>query len=271
MIQQRRRALVTGASAGIGEAFARLLAEEGFDLILTARRGERLAALATALRAARGVAVEWIAGDLARPDGARLLLDEIAGRNLTVDVLINNAGLGLARRYDETPWPDQRGALQVMVLAPAELCHALLPGMMARRWGRIVNVASLAAFAPVFPGSSLYPAAKAFVVRMSESLAVEAEGSGVHVLASCPGFTRTEFHDVAKMRMVVDRIPPGQWQSAAAVARESFDAVMAGRGPILITGRSNRVLAAVLRWAPASLVRAIVRRHPLSRRAAEAG
>ncbi|PWR19037.1 SDR family NAD(P)-dependent oxidoreductase [Zavarzinia compransoris] len=262
-----RTALVTGASAGLGVAFARALAARGFDLVLTARREDRLAALAEVLRRDHGIAVAVIAADLADPAAPDALVRALAERGLAIDVLVNNAGYGIAETYARTPWEAQRDFLQVLVTAVAELTHRLLPGMLERGYGRIVNVASLAAFAPAVPGATLYAAAKAFVLRFSEFLAAEVEGRGVHVLATCPGFTRTEFHAAADMTQATDTIPGWQWQAAEAVAEEAVAAVMAGRGPVLVNGTVNRFAAGLLKYLPGGLVRRIAARHPLAKRA----
>lgn len=263
-----RTALVTGASAGLGTAFARTLAARGFDLILTARQLDRLEAVATEIRAAHGVSVAVIAADLADPAAPARLVDAIAAKGLVVDMLVNNAGYGIPAAFENTAWEDQRDLIQVLVTSLAELTHRLLPAMLARRWGRIINVGSLAVFAPAVPGSTLYAGTKAFVVRFSEFLAAEVAGRGVHVLATCPGFTRTEFHGRAGMDAVTSAIPGWQWQSAEAVAEEAVAAVMAGRRVVLVNGTINRLTAAVLKFLPGFVVKRIAARHPLARRAA---
>lgn len=262
-----RTALVTGASAGLGLAFAEVLAARGFNLILSARRLDRLEAAATALRMSRRVKVTVIPADLADPEAPGELVAAIAARGLTVDMLVNNAGYGIPATFEDSAWEAQRDQMQVLMNAPAELVHRLLPGMLERGWGRIINVASLAAFAPAVPGATLYAGAKSFVVRFSEFLAAEVAGRGVNVLATCPGFTRTDFHETAAMSTVARAIPDWQWQSADAVAREAVDAVMDGRGPVLVNGFINRVGAFLLKYLPAWLIRVIAARHPLGRRA----
>ena len=248
-----RRALVTGASSGIGLAFARVLAERGYDLILTARRLDRLQAIAEELaqRHAIRVAVESV--DLAAPDAVARLVAAIEARALTVDVLVNNAGFGVPGSYVSTTWADQQRFLQVLVVALAELAHRLLPGMIERRWGRIINVASLAGLLPGVAGHTLYAASKAFVITFSESLALEAGPHGVHVSACCPGFTLTEFHDVTGTRDKVNRLPGFMWSDADEVARASYDAVMAGV-PVFVPGRVNRTIATLARVLPNRLV-----------------
>ena len=252
-------ALVTGASSGIGEAFAEVFAAEGFDLVITARREDRLTAVADRLRRQHAIRVEVIVADLSGPDAPARLCDELTRRGLIVDVLVNNAGYGVPGTFAASSWARQGALLQVMVVAPAELTHRLLPGMVDRGYGRIVNVASLAAFVLAPAGHTLYAACKAFIVKFSESLSSEVARSGVHVTALCPGFTRSEFHDVTGTRAVVRELPSWLWMDAAHVAREGFDAVMAGT-PVHVTGRVNRAIATLARYVPRPLIVALGRR-----------
>jgi uncharacterized protein len=255
-----RTALVTGASSGIGEAFARVCARHGHDVILAARRQERLEVLAAELTRMHGVRAWPLAADLARPEGRETLVSEIAARGLAVDLLINNAGYGVPGAYARTTWAQQRDFLQVMVMAVCELTHWLLPGMLDRRWGRIVNVASLAGLLPGVAGHTLYAASKAFVIRFSESLALEGRANGVHVTASCPGFTLTEFHDVTGTRQQVAQMPSFMWLQADDVAQRSYDAVMAGV-PVFVPGRVNQTLATLARVMPRRLVWSLMQRN----------
>jgi uncharacterized protein len=255
-----RRALVTGASSGIGLAFARVLAERGHDLILTARRQDRLETLALELRARHGTDAVVIAADLADPQAPRVLVESIAEKSLQVDILINNAGYGVPGSYASTAWADQQRFLQVLVVAVAELTHRLLPGMIDRRWGRIINVASLAGMLPGVAGHTLYAAAKAFVISFSESLALETARHGLHVTASCPGFTYSEFHDLTGTRAQVSRMPKLMWLDADLVARASVDAVTAGV-PVFVPGRVNATLATLGRLLPRSVVWGLMKRN----------
>ena len=254
-----RTVLITGASSGIGEAFAHVFAEEGFDLVLTARRADRLSKVAESIREAHGRRVEIVAADLADPAAAASLCQQIAGRRLTIDVLVNNAGYRVPGAYVASPWECHEAMLQVMVVALAELTHRLLPGMIERGYGRIINVASLAALVPAPAGHTLYAASKALVVKFSEALAGEVRRHGVHVTALCPGFTRSEFHDVTGTRASVSRLPSWLWMDAAQVAREGFDAAMAGES-VRVTGRVNRTIAVGARCLPGWLVRSVGRR-----------
>lgn len=258
--QQRRCALITGASSGIGLAFAHVLAAEGYDLILTARREDRLAQLSADLHARYAVEATPMAVDLAATDAVARLKEDIERQSRQVDVLVNNAGYGVPGAYASTTWEAQRDFLQVLVVAVAELTHRLLPGMIERRWGRIINVASVAGLMPGVAGHTLYAASKAFVIKFSESLALETLRHGVHVTASCPGFTLTEFHDVTGTRAQVNTMPKYMWLDANHVARESYDAVMRGR-PVYVPGRLYRTLVGVSRLVPQSVVLGLMQRN----------
>lgn len=256
---ERRTALITGASSGIGEAFADVFAAEGFDLVITARREDRLRALAARLERRHGGRVHVIVADLAERDAPGRLCSELAGRGLTIDVLVNNAGYGIPGAYLASEWARHAALLQVMVIALAELTHRLLPAMIERGYGRVINVASLAALVPAPAGHTLYAACKAFVVKFSESLANEVRRSGVHVTALCPGFTLSEFHDVTGTRDTVRQLPSWLWMDAPTVARQGFDAVMAGT-PVHVTGRVNGAIALLARYLPQRLLVAVGRR-----------
>lgn len=247
---ERRLALITGASAGIGAAFARRLASQGYDVALTARRADRLEALAEELRERFAVAALTVAADLAQPDAPAEILDRLAGQGRHVDMLVNNAGYGLPGGYEKSRWADQAAFIQLMTTAPAELAHRVLPGMVARRFGRILNVASLAGIIPGSPGHTLYGASKAFMIRMSQSLNLEVRGQGVHVTALCPGLTYSEFHDVNGTREQVSGATPGWlWQDAETVAAAGCAAVEANRA-VVVTGAPNKAIAALCKLAP---------------------
>ena len=253
---QGRRALVTGASAGIGRAFAEVLAARGYALVLTARRRDRLEAVADALRAPYGVPVDVLVEDLSDPAAPARLAEALHARGLAIDLLVNNAGYGVPGRYEKPAWQAHRDFLQVMVTSVCELTWRLLPGMVERQWGRIINVASLAALLPAPAGHTLYGASKAFLVKFSEALAAEGAGRGIQATAVCPGFTLSEFHDVTGTRTEVSRMPKFLWMDAPAVAREGYDAVMAGRA-VYVTGRVNRSIAWLVRVLPQALVRRV--------------
>jgi short-subunit dehydrogenase len=255
----RRTVLITGASSGIGEAFAHVFASRGFDLVLTARREDRLRALAARLEREHGCAVHVIQGDLSRRDAPAAVCAGIAARGLVIDALVNNAGYGVPGSFRSSPWERHEAMLHVMVMAVAELTHALLPGMIDRGYGRIINVASLAGLAPAPAGHTLYAAVKALMIKFSESLSQEVERHGVHVTALCPGFTLSEFHDVTGTRSTVSSLPSWLWMDAGTVARQGVDAVMAGRR-IYVNGRVNRTIAGLVKYMPQCVVDAVGRR-----------
>lgn len=246
----RRLCLVTGASAGIGAALARVAAARGYDLILTARRAERLGALAEEIRSRHGADVQAIAADLADPAAPERIISEIAARGRPVSALVNNAGFGLTGRYLSRSWAEQAGSIQVMLTAVCDLTYRVLPGMTGQRFGRILNVASVAGLIPASPGQTLYTPIKAFVVRFSESLHLETAGTGVHVTALCPGLTTTEFHDVNGTRAKVERrAPRWMWMTAEEVAEAGWRAVETNL-PVWIPGWPNQAIAALARLLP---------------------
>jgi hypothetical protein len=245
----RRLCLVTGASAGIGEAFARLYARQGHDLVLTARRTLRLERLAQELRELYDTDVQVVTANLAEPGAVDRILAAIEARGREVDVLINNAGYGLPAAYAETTWSDQQAFLQVLLTSVCEMTHKLLPGMLSRGYGRIVNVASLAGLIPGMPGATLYGPTKAFLVRFSQALHMETLGTGVHVTALCPGFTYSEFHDVNGAREGASKIPKFMWLDADTVAELGYKAVEAGRA-VRVTGAPNKLVAAICKIVP---------------------
>lgn len=252
------RALVTGASSGIGAAIARGYARRGMPLILTARRADRLESLASELRAL--VPVEVHPCDLADPGAPLWLVEEIARRGLTVRILVNNAGYGLAGRYLAHDWSAHAASLQLMVGAVSELTWRLLPQIRSQGNGRILNVASVAALIPGADGQTLYAPVKAFMVRFSESLALENADRGVHVTALCPGFTRSEFHDVLGSRQMMNRLPQWIWLSADEVAQAGIDAVERGR-VLAVPGWRYLLVCLAARLLPHALLMGWMRRN----------
>ena len=241
----KRAILITGASAGIGAALARVYAEKGWDLILTARREAALTVLAAEISARYGVASTVITADLAEPEAPARLVEAIAARGLVVDGLINNAGFSRTTGFLATDPAQHAAMVQVMLSAPVALSRLLLPGMVARGFGRIINVASLAGQMPATGGDTLYGPIKSFLIKASQGLWLETRGTGVHVTALCPGYTLTEFHDVNGSReQVSSAYPPWMWQTAEHVARVAYDASEADR-PRVTPGAMNNVLAAL--------------------------
>lgn len=256
-------ALITGASSGLGVEFARLLAADGARLVLVARSVDKLHALAAELRGGHGVDVHVMGCDLSLPGAARQVCDEVAAAGLDVDVLVNNAGFGKLARFDEMPLDVATAMLELNVVALTELTRLCLPGMIARRRGRVLNVSSLASFQPG-PNAAVYYASKAYVRFFSEALSEELRGTGVTVTALCPGPTRTGFGDHSEMggiflfRFAVDAPP---------VARAGYRAMRAGR-TTLITGLGNKLLALNSKIFPGWIVRKVVQwMQPLPPRA----
>ncbi|MCE7951976.1 MAG: SDR family oxidoreductase [Xanthomonadales bacterium PRO7] len=244
-----RFALVTGASAGIGAAFARELAARGASLVLTARRAERLESLAAELREKHGTRCECIAADLADPAGVEKLCVEIVHRGIAIDILVNNAGYGVSGNFLAPSWQTHADFFRVLMIVPCELTYKLLPGMQQRGYGRILNIASLAGHVPGSAGHTLYGASKAFLIKFSQSLALENTSTGVNVCAVCPGFTYSEFHDVTGTRGIVSKMPKWMWMGADEVARIGVDA--AERGEIVyVTGRLNRAIKSLFKLLP---------------------
>jgi short-subunit dehydrogenase len=243
----RPLALVTGASRGIGAALARELARHGYDLVLAARSVEPMQALADELRGA-GAAATVIEADLAQPGAAARLSNDLARSGLTIDVLVNNAGLGAAGRFDRID-PVRLGEIvQVNIVALTELTRLLLPGMIARGRGRIMLVASVAAFQPG-PRMAAYFASKAYVLSLGEALAYELRGTGVGVTVLCPGATATDFFTVAGAGHSVMAQRLRRMMPAATVARLGCRALAGGRR-VVIAGVMNRLLALAGRYAP---------------------
>ena len=246
-----RCALVTGASAGIGASFARLLAAEGYELILVARREDRLRELAEELREAHAHRCEIITADLTDPSAPLDIMARAEALGMNVDVLINNAGLSGKGKFAETAWKELADEIQLMVTAVTELAHRAAMGMKQRGWGRIVNLSSVAAFAP--PGASLlYTGIKSYVLNMSQALDMELKPHGVFVTALCPGFTRSEFHDVMGTRDTMNKFPEFIWQDADEVAAAGYAAVMKGR-PVCVPGLVNKLMVSSVRPLPETL------------------
>ena len=254
--QARKLALVTGASGGIGYELAVILARDGHDLVLVARRADKLAALAERLELDHGVRVRVIAKDLARPEAAAEIHEMLAAEGLAVDVLINNAGIGLLGKFAETGIESDVEMLRLNVESPTLLTRLLLPSMLERGSGRILNVASTAGLQPG-PLMAVYYATKAYLLSLSEALANEVAGTGVTVTALCPGPTETSFSSHAGSEQ--SRLFKGPTMDARTVAEAGYAALMAGK-PVVIPGVRNRLLAFGVRLAPRRVVTQISRR-----------
>jgi short-subunit dehydrogenase len=249
MTSPRLLSLITGASSGIGAEFARQLAALGHDLVLTARRGERMEALAAELRERHGAQITVLPRDLADPGTPHWLADTLQQRGLQVDWLINNAGYGVPGTFEANDWTAHADSLQVLLTAPTELAWRLLPGMRQRGHGRIINVASLAGHVPGPAGHTLYAATKAYLIKFSQSLALENHARGVNVCALCPGFTWSEFHDVTGTRDKMNKLPGFMWLSAQDVVCQGIAAVERGDA-VYIPGKVNRFIKAIIQLMP---------------------
>ena len=241
----QNRTLITGASAGLGSEFARQLAAAGNDLILVARREDRLRALADELAETHGVSVDIMQADLSDPATPAALFEEIQQRGLHIDYLINNAGSSGPDLLDDRPWEDNRQYLELMITSVAGMCHHFIPPMREKGFGRVLNVASVAGLLNL-TGDYSYGPTKAYLVSMSEGMSTALAGTGVNVMALCPGFTHTEFHASEKLTNMKKSTPDFIWYDADVVIREGLAALEKGRS-LYISGRLYRYLVPVLR------------------------
>jgi len=253
----RRLMLITGASAGIGAAFARAYAARGYDLALVARRADRLEALAEELSAAHGIEAFAIPADLSLFEGHAPVLAAVAARGRAVDGLVNNAGFGIAHSFTGVPWERQREFLMTMVVGACGLAYGVIPGMVERGFGEIINVASVAAFSPGVAGNTLYPGVKSLAIKFSQALDAEYRAKGLRVTAICPGFTKTEFGSVAGVQHIMDQEPRTFSQTAEQVVEAAIVANQRGR-VVVIPGWHNRLAVALMRGLPEPWVRAII-------------
>jgi len=249
--------VITGASGGIGEALVYEFARERPALVLVARSGEALARVAMAAKARGAARVETVALDLARPEAADDLEQSLAALGLYVETLVNNAGYGFKGAFADAPEADEIGMIDLNIRALTVLCRRFLPGMIARRKGGIMNLASTAAFMPG-PTMAVYHASKAYVLALSRALAAEVRGAGVTVTAICPGVTITGFQSRARLNDTnVMKLPGGM--TAEAVAALAYRGFRAGR-PVVVTGAMNRAMTISTRFTPPSLLMAVLRR-----------
>jgi len=245
-IEAGQTALITGASMGIGVDLAECFARDGYDVILVARSADALSAVASRLAAAHNVKAWPIVADLGAHDGASKVADAVRALGKTIDVVVNNAGYGLAGAFNGSDRAGQIGMIDLNVRALVELTHFYWPGMLERRRGGLLNVASTAAFQPG-PLMAVYYASKAFVLSFSEALWREAEGSGVHVSCLCPGPTKSEFRARAgtgKTRLSRNAVMP-----SADVAELGYQAWRRNQR-VIVTGRRNAIMAAAARFLP---------------------
>lgn len=251
-----RTALITGASSGIGLDLAKLFAADGHDVLLVARSADKLEMLSNALRSTYKIHATAIPIDLTDPAAPDELFHLITERGIHVDFLVNNAGFGTHGPFTESRLDDQLRMIQLNVTALTHLTHLFLPPMLTQKSGRIMNVASTAAFQPG-PLMAIYYASKAFVLSFSEALASELKGSGVTVTALCPGPTSTDF----QRRAGIEQTPMfrANTMSSEAVARIGYRAMLKGK-PIVVPGFKNKFLATSVRFAPRRLVTAVAKK-----------
>jgi uncharacterized protein len=254
---ERQAALITGASGGIGEALAALLAESKHDLLLVARTQDKLQKIAETLSAGHGIRVETLPLDLASVGSAERVTSFAASKGMEVDVLVNNAGYGRFGPFAESSLEDELGQIHLNVTALTHLTRLVVPGMIARRRGRILNVASTAAFQPG-PLMAVYYATKAYVLSFSEALSNELKGTGVTATCLCPGPTRTGFMDRAGMGTTGVLQKKGVLMDASVVARRGYKAMMKGKR-LAIPGVMNKLLAHATRLGPRGLNASVVR------------
>ncbi|MFI5104971.1 MAG: SDR family NAD(P)-dependent oxidoreductase [Terriglobales bacterium] len=252
--ERRETALITGASSGIGLDLARLMAAN-FDLAISARNQGELEKIAQELESKHGNHVHAIAADLARPDAPQQIFSEIERRGLTVGILINNAGFGAYQPFAESNLQKDLEMIQVNIAALTSLTKLALPGMLERKRGKIMNVASTAGFQPG-PMMAVYYATKAYVIMFSEAIANELKGSGITVTCLCPGATRTNFAKRADMEN--SRLFKLGAMRSIDVARAGYEGMMRGK-TIVVPGLLNKLLAQSIRFSPRKLVTAVSR------------
>jgi uncharacterized protein len=249
-MSERRTALITGASSGFGVEFAKLFARDDVDVVLVARSEPPMRELAEQLQAAYEITATVIVKDLSTTGASNELVADIAARGIQVDALVNNAGFAQYGPFVEADPEDLHQMMSVNVVALTELTRSLVPGMVERRWGRIVNLASIGSFTAA-PMTGAYAATKAYVLSLSLALTEELKGTGVTVTALCPGPTETGFQ--ARAEMADSRLIAGRdLDSAEAVARAGYAAMKRGR-PYLVTGTTSKLFAFGSRFLPRTI------------------
>jgi short-subunit dehydrogenase len=248
-----RRALVTGATAGIGNAFAKELAKRGYDLVIVARTTERLEALATQMRSKHRVEVDVVTADLSTTDGVRVAVNKLTDTTRPVDLLVNNAGASLAGWFGTTDIGDEDRQLDLLVRAPMHLMDAAIKTMAGRGGGQIINVSSVAAFTP----RGVYSAHKAWLLNLSRWADIHYADVNISVQALCPGFVRTEFHQRGEMD--VSGVPKWMWLKSDKVVRTSLKDLDKGK-TVSIPSFRYKVLTTLAQYMPKSLVQRIAKR-----------
>jgi short-subunit dehydrogenase len=236
----KRTALITGASAGLGAEFARQLSAQGYDLVLVARRTDKLAQVAADCE----THCTLIAADLSRPEAPRMIEQQCEDEGINIDFLVNNAGIAGPDLLSDRDWEAQLDFYRLMMTSVAELCHRFIPAMCDRGYGRVINVASVAGRIARSGGCNYGPS-KTYLIALSEELNLTVKNRGVHVTALCPGFTHTDFHATAGMQAQKDAMPKWLWYDASTVVADGIAAVERGR-PVAISGRLYRWLDPLL-------------------------
>ena len=246
---QNKTILITGASSGIGRAFARLFSGLGNDLVIVARRVDRLEALKSELEKSSTGNITVIDQDLSEPDAVKKVVGKLATLNINIDVLVNNAGYSLQGKYHELELQELLDLVQVNNLSPMQLIHSLLPGMVEREYGRILNIASIAGGFYAYPNHTTYVAAKTFLVRLSISLNEEYRKNNVIFTAVLPGVVASEFHTRAGTQAAYESTPGFMVMSAEEAARLSYEAMKAGK-PYYIPGSVNKIIVSLVKLLP---------------------
>lgn len=255
---KRQYALITGASSGIGAAFAKLAVAEGCDVGIVARRTERLEVLARYLRA-QGARVDIFPADLSKPNAGEALAEQVLQQRKRVDVLINNAGCTITASFVRSTAAEQRAFVELTVTTPVTLVHRLLPRMLEQGWGRIIHVSSLAALSSGGKGNTLYPAGKSFLLKFSQSLNAEVKARGVFSTAVLPGVVTSEFQEANGIPAVGGGTTQRLSSSPELVAREAWRRNRQGH-EIVVPGIAPKIAAGLMRILPEPLMRVITRR-----------
>jgi uncharacterized protein len=241
-------ALITGASSGIGAAFAEALAKDGMDVVLVARSEDRLQQLANTLKGLHGIRADVIVQDLTQPDAATVLYKAVEALDVEIDLLVNNAGFGDYGAFGDRPRQKQLDMIQLNVAALVDLTHQFLPQMQRRRSGSILNIASIAGFQPM-PYFSVYAATKAFVLSFSEALWAENQNTGVHIMAVCPGPTESRFFEVADFPNTIGNEGPSM-VSAEVVVQEALQGLKNQQSNVVTGGMGNQIVVNTARFLP---------------------
>lgn len=253
----RRVALITGASSGIGQAFAEEYAKLGVDLVVVARKVEPLDLLSARLKSDHQISVTVLTGDLADPETPQKLFDTLLKKSIKVNILVNNAGYGVPGELCDIEWERHRDTIEVMATAPVRMCYLFAPAMMKEGFGRIINVSSLSALLPPHAGGTLYYPVKSFLHQFSLAFRAEMRVHNVYVTSLCPGFTRTNFQDAAGGTVEKVSPPEWTWSDPNSVARTAIEAVDNNRA-FCVPGIINKAIAATFKVLPGALGRRLV-------------